>query len=96
MALKRKIYRIPRKIQSSALEKLKIQISDNFVGHGWIDFVMIFRLIKFLNKGLPLDIKMYNSVLWSTITPLSELSVAQLKCLILMVELGKTRTKQKY
>jgi len=39
---------------------------------------------------------MYNSVLWSTITPLSELSVAQLKCLILMVELGKTRTKQKY
>jgi len=34
MALKRKIYRIPRKIQSSALEKLKIQISDNFVGHG--------------------------------------------------------------
>jgi hypothetical protein len=47
------------------------------VGHGGMDFVMIFRLIKCLNKGLPLDINVYDSVLWSAITPLSELSVAQ-------------------
>lgn len=58
-------------------EKLKTQISDHSVGHGGMDFVMIYRLIKCLNKGLPLDINVYDSVLWSAITPLSELSVAQ-------------------
>lgn len=57
--------------------KLKSQISDNSVGHGGMDFVMIYRLIRCLNKGLPLDINVYDSVLWSSITPLSELSVAQ-------------------
>ena len=57
--------------------KLKTQISDNAVGHGGMDFVMIYRLIRCLNKGLPLDINVYDSVLWSAITPLSELSVAQ-------------------
>lgn len=57
--------------------KLKTQISDNAVGHGGMDFVMIYRLIRCLNKGLPLDINIYDSVLWSSITPLSELSVAQ-------------------
>lgn len=57
--------------------KLKAQISDNSVGHGGMDFVMIYRLIKCLNQGLPLDINIYDSVLWSAITPLSELSVAQ-------------------
>ena len=41
-----------------------------------MDFVMIYRLIRCLNLGLPLDINVYDSVLWSAITPLSELSVA--------------------
>ena len=52
-------------------------ISQNFKqGHGGMDFVMIYRLIKSLNYGLPLDINVYDSVMWSAITPLSELSVA--------------------
>ena len=37
---------------------------------------MIYRLIRCLNQGLPLDINLYDSVLWSAITPLSELSVS--------------------
>ena len=41
-----------------------------------MDFVMIYRLVKCLNLGLPLDINVYDSILWSAITPLSELSVA--------------------
>ncbi|MBT8393548.1 MAG: hypothetical protein KJN66_01740, partial [Bacteroidia bacterium] len=52
------------------------QIDANAVGHGGMDFVMIYRLIRCLNEGLPLDINLYDSVLWSAITPLSELSVA--------------------
>lgn len=58
------------------IAKLK-SISKNFKqGHGGMDFVMIYRLIKCLNLGLPLDINLYDSVMWSAVTPLSELSVA--------------------
>ena len=45
-------------------------------GHGGMDFVMIYRLITCLNKGLTLDINVYDGVIWSAITPLSEISVA--------------------
>jgi predicted dehydrogenase len=45
-------------------------------GHGGMDFIMMFRLIECLNKGLPLDINVYESVIWSSVTPLSVLSVA--------------------
>ena len=45
-------------------------------GHGGMDFVMMYRLIRCLNLGLPLDIDLYESVLWSAITPLSAWSVA--------------------
>ena len=57
-------------------KKLREQIDANAVGHGGMDFVMIYRLIRCLNEGLALDINLYDSVLWSAITPLSELSVA--------------------
>lgn len=58
-------------------QKLKTQISENAVGHGGMDFVMIYRLIKCLNEGKALDINVYDSVLWSAVTPLSEISVAE-------------------
>lgn len=58
------------------INKLKTISQDYKQGHGGMDFVMIYRLIKCLNLGLPLDINIYDSVMWSAITPLSELSVA--------------------
>ncbi|MFT7588269.1 MAG: putative dehydrogenase [Limisphaerales bacterium] len=58
------------------ITKLK-KISQEFKqGHGGMDFVMMYRLVRCLNLGLPLDINVYDSVMWSAITPLSELSVA--------------------
>ena len=64
------------KYQHPMIKKLK-SISQSFKqGHGGMDFVMIYRLIRCLNLGLPLDINVYDSVMWSAITPLSELSVA--------------------
>jgi len=57
-------------------KRLREQIDANAVGHGGMDFVMIYRLIRCLNQGLPLDINLYDSVLWSAITPLSQISVA--------------------
>ncbi len=57
-------------------KKLK-KLSQEFKqGHGGMDFVMIYRLIRCLNLGLPLDINVYDGVLWSAVTPLSEISVA--------------------
>ena len=56
------------------IKKLK-KISQDFKqGHGGMDFIMMYRLIRCLNLGLPLDINIYDSVMWSAITPLSELS----------------------
>ena len=54
---------------------MKNEISKNQIGHGGMDFVMIYRIIRCLNKGLPLDINVYDSVMWSSIIPLSEISV---------------------
>lgn len=64
------------KYQHPIINKLKT-VSQGFKqGHGGMDFVMIYRLIRCLNLGLPLDINLYDSVMWSAITPLTELSVA--------------------
>jgi len=65
-----------KEYQHPIINRLK-DISKNFKqGHGGMDFIMIYRLIKCLNLGLPLDINVYDSIMWSAITPLSELSVA--------------------
>jgi len=45
-------------------------------GHGGMDFIMDWRLIDCLRNGLPVDQDVYDSALWSSITPLSEWSVA--------------------
>ncbi len=64
------------KYQHPMIKKLK-SISSNFKqGHGGMDFVMIYRLIRCLNLGLPLDMNVYDGAMWSAVTPLSELSVA--------------------
>ena len=45
-------------------------------GHGGMDFMMDWRLIDCLRNGLPLDLNVYDAALWSSISPLSEWSVA--------------------
>jgi glycosyl hydrolase family 109/GFO/IDH/MocA oxidoreductase family protein len=45
-------------------------------GHGGMDFIMDWRLIDCLRNGLPLDQDVYDAALWSSIGPLSELSVS--------------------
>lgn len=45
-------------------------------GHGGMDFIMDWRLIDCLRNGLPLDQDVYDAALWSSIAPLSEISVA--------------------
>ncbi len=44
-------------------------------GHGGMDFIMDYRLIYCLQRGLPLDQDVYDAVEWSCIVELSERSV---------------------
>ncbi|WP_146104844.1 hypothetical protein [Tenacibaculum sp. SG-28] len=86
-----------KKYQHPMIKKLK-KISQNFKqGHGGMDFVMIYRLIRCLNLGLPLDINTYDSVMWSAITPLSEISVASKSLSIPIPDFtnGQWKTKNK-
>jgi hypothetical protein len=45
-------------------------------GHGDMDFLLNWRTIDCLRNGLPLDQDVYDAALWSSISPLSEWSVA--------------------
>lgn len=45
-------------------------------GHGGIDYLELYRLVKNLREGAPLDINVYDAATWSVIVPLTEASVA--------------------
>ena len=46
-------------------------------GHGGMDYVMNYRLMDCVKRGLPPDIDVYDAAAWSAPTPLSEKSVAE-------------------
>jgi hypothetical protein len=46
-------------------------------GHGGMDYVMNYRLMDCLHRGLPLDMDVYDAAAWSAVTELSVRSVAQ-------------------
>jgi len=56
---------------------LKEGITANQQGHGGMDFVMMYRLIRCLNEGVALDLSVYDGALWSLVGVLSERSVAE-------------------
>ncbi|MCI0499338.1 MAG: Gfo/Idh/MocA family oxidoreductase [Planctomycetales bacterium] len=60
-------------------QDLNKKIEDGLTpdGHGGMDYIEDYRLIQALRKGLTPDIDVYDSVLWSSIIPLSEESVAK-------------------
>ncbi|NBB21664.1 Gfo/Idh/MocA family oxidoreductase [Runella sp. CRIBMP] len=54
--------------------KMKDEIEKNG-GHGGMDFVLIYRLIDCFNRGTSLDMDVYDAASWSSVTPLSALSI---------------------
>lgn len=52
------------------------ELAKQIGGHGGMDFLMDWRLIDCLRNGLPLDIDVYDAATWSSISPLTEKSVA--------------------
>jgi hypothetical protein len=52
------------------------ELARKMGGHGGMDYVMNYRLMDCLKRGLPPDIDVYDAAAWSAPTPLSEASVA--------------------
>ncbi len=61
------------KYQHPIWTKMKKEAESNG-GHGGMDYLEFYRLINSLNKGLPLDMDVYDGVNWSVIVPLTKLS----------------------
>jgi hypothetical protein len=66
---------LQKKYEPNIVKKLG-EIAKKVGAHGGGDFLMDWRTIDCLRNGLPLDQDVYDAALWSSITPLSEWSVA--------------------
>ena len=60
-----------------ALWKSTGELARKMGGHGGMDYIMNYRLMDCLKRGLVPDINVYDAAAWSAPTPLSETSVAQ-------------------
>ncbi|WP_157831491.1 Gfo/Idh/MocA family protein [Confluentibacter flavum] len=69
-----KFEEVKRKYEHPIWRKMKKEAQDQG-GHGGMDYIMLYRLIKNLNNGFPMDMNVYNGVDWSVILPLTKLSV---------------------
>jgi hypothetical protein len=59
------------------LWKANGEMARKLGGHGGMDYIMNYRLMDCLKRGLVPDINAYDAAAWSAPTPLSEASVAQ-------------------
>lgn len=56
-------------------QKTVIQKAEEVGGHGGMDFIMDYRLIYCLQKGLPMDMDVYDLAEWCCLIPLTEISL---------------------
>ncbi|MBB4034439.1 putative dehydrogenase [Dysgonomonas hofstadii] len=73
---------VPDDVKKALMEKYKHPIAKDIEekakqvgGHGGMDFIMDYRLIYCLQKGLPLDMDVYDLAEWCCLIPLTEISL---------------------
>lgn len=73
---------VPDDVRKALMERYKHPIIKDIEakakevgGHGGMDFVMDYRLIYCLQKGLPLDMDVYDLAEWCSLIPLTEISL---------------------
>jgi len=73
---------VPNHIKEGLMQKYKHPIVKDIEekakevgGHGGMDFIMDYRLMYCLQRGLPLDMDVYDLAEWSCLGPLTELSL---------------------
>lgn len=57
------------------LWKQEGEIARKLGGHGGMDFIMVYRLMECMRKGLPPDLDVYDAAAWSAPGPLSKQSL---------------------
>ena len=68
-------YKILEEKYTPEITKRVGEMAKQVGGHGGMDFIMDWRLIDCLRNGLPLDMNVYDTAVWSVVGPLSEWSV---------------------
>lgn len=58
------------------LWKSEGEIAKKLGGHGGMDYIMLYRLLQCVREGIAPDMDVYDAAAWSSVTPLSEASVA--------------------
>lgn len=73
---------LPEEVKKAMMEKYRHpivkdieELAKKVGGHGGMDFVMDYRLIYCLQKGLPLDMDVYDLAEWCCLIPLTEISL---------------------
>ncbi|MDR2949833.1 MAG: Gfo/Idh/MocA family protein [Dysgonomonas sp.] len=73
---------VPEDVRKALMEKYKHPIAKDIEeqakqvgGHGGMDFIMDYRLIYCLQKGLPLDMDVYDLAEWCCLIPLTAVSL---------------------
>ncbi len=73
---------VPEAVRDTLLKRYKHPIAKDIEekaktvgGHGGMDFIMDYRLIYCLQKGLPLDMDVYDLAEWCCLIPLTEISL---------------------
>ncbi len=73
---------VPDAVRKALMEKYKHPIAKDIEeqakivgGHGGMDFIMDYRLIYCFQKGLPLDMDVYDLAEWCSLIPLTEISL---------------------
>ena len=73
---------VPDDVRKALMEKYKHPIARDIEekakqvgGHGGMDFIMDYRLIYCLQRGLPLDMDVYDLAEWCSLIPLTEISL---------------------
>lgn len=71
------------------------EIARKLGGHGGMDFVMVYRLMECMRKGLPPDMDVYDAAAWSAPGPLSQASLAQGSAPVKFPDFTRGRWKQR-
>ena len=71
------------------------ELARKLGGHGGMDFLMVYRLVECMRKGLPPDFDVYDAAAWSAPGPLSEESVAHGSAPVKFPDFTRGRWKEK-
>jgi len=77
------------------LWKLQGEQAQKLGGHGGMDFLMVYRLVECMQKGLAPDMDVYDAAAWSAPGPLSEASVKQGSAPVKFPDFTRGRWKEK-